>query len=243
MPKRKRSSKISAPVVSQNLKRMILGMRHKKMRKFYRYSKSRPNRNMHHFSRYTNDVRQNCTGTTFPFAIGYKFEDLKGYTDFTGLYDRYMITCVVHKFRLVSNPDATWKLNNPTVDSNVNGATTYVNSTNWYPKLWLCPDYDDAVAEAIDSLQERAKTKCIILRPNQHYKHVVRPAVTVQTYRTALSAGYAPKWNQWIDAAQTDVPHYGLKCVIDTSAQDPVDTQPFILEYTTKVYFKMKDVR
>lgn len=191
-------------------------------------------RNCHAFRRFCADQRINCTGTTQSFTIEYLFQNIVNPTDFADLYDRYMITCVVHKFRLVNNPDAA-HTHNFSAHSD--------NSTNWFPKLWYCPDYDDSNTETLQELQQRAKTKCKILRPNQMYKVVVRPAVTVQTYRTLSTTGYAPKWGQWIDMGQRDVPHYGLKCVIDTSAQDPTDTRPFIVEYTTQYFFKCKDVR
>ena len=191
-----------------------------------------PSRNRHSFKRYAADVRVNTTGTTSSHAITYTFQNMVQSSDFTDLYDRYMITCIVHKFRLVNNPDAAFKHNNE--------AAQVWNTSNFFPKLWYCPDYDDANTE---TLQQRAQTKCVVLRPNQHYKVVVKPAVTIQAYRTALSTGYAPKWRQWIDMGDVDVPHYGLKFVVDTSAQDPVDTQPLIVEYTTQYYFTCKDVR
>lgn len=191
-------------------------------------------RNMHCFRRYCADARVNCTGTTESFAIQYLFQNVVNPNDFADLYDRYMITCVVHKFRLVNNPDAA---------STHNFTAHTDNSTNWFPKLWYCPDYDDNNTETLQELQQRAKVKCMVLRPNQQYTVVVRPAVTVQAYRTLTTTGYSPKWKQWIDMGQRDVPHYGLKCVIDTSAQDPTDTRPFIVEYTTQMFFKCKDVR
>lgn len=202
-------------------------------RKRARMSRSLVSRNCHSFKRFTADTRVNTTGTTSSHAIEYLFQNIINPNDFADLYDRYMITCVVHKFRLVNNPNSTWRI----VDANAQ------NGTNWFPKLWYCPDYDDSATETLQELQQRAKTKCMVLQPNKQYKVVVKPAVTVQTYRTTTTTGYAPKWKQWIDMGQRDVPHYGLKFVVDTSAQDPVDTNPFIVEYTTQYFFKCKDVR
>lgn len=196
-------------------------------------------RNMHSFKRFAADTRVNTTGTTSSHAIEYLFQNIINPNDFADLYDRYMITCVVHKFRLINNPNSTTKLNQPAADS----TTSFLNSTNFYPKLWYCPDYDDSSTETLQELQQRAKTKCMVLQPNKQYKIVVKPAVTIQTYRTTTTTGYSPKWKQWIDMGQRDVPHYGLKFVVDTSAQDPVDTSPFIVEYTTQYFFKCKDVR
>lgn len=189
-------------------------------------------RNCHAFRRFAADTRVNTTGTTSSHTIEYKFSDMVNPNDFADLYDRYMLTCVVHKFRVVNNPDATWYTN-----------TANASATNWFPKLWYCPDYDDSSTETLQQLQQRAQTRCKVLQPNRQYKVVVKPAVTIQTYRTTTTTGYAPKWRQWIDMGQQDVPHYGLKFVVDTSAQDPQDTQPFIVEYTTQFFFMCKDVR
>lgn len=193
------------------------------------------NRNVHSFRRYAADTRVNTTGTTSSHSIEYLFQNIINPNDFADLYDRYMITCVVHKFRLVNNPDAAFKHNNE--------AAQVWNTSNFFPKLWYCPDYDDSSTETLQELQQRSKTKCMVLQPNKQYKIVVKPAVTIQTYRTTTTTGYAPKWKQWIDMGQRDVPHYGLKFVVDCSAQDPVDTQPFIVEYTTQYFFTCKDVR
>lgn len=207
-------------------------------RKMARKSRSNTvSRNVHSFRRYAADTRVNTTGTTSSHAIEYLFQNIINPNDFADLYDRYMITCVVHKFRLVNNPTVATQLN-----AQVTG-TPWGNSTNWFPKLWYCPDYDDSTTETLQELQQRAKTKCMVLQPNKQYKIVVKPAVTIQTYRTTTTTGYAPKWKQWIDMGQRDVPHYGLKFVVDCSAQDPADTQPFIVEYTTQYFFTCKDVR
>ena len=198
-----------------------------------------PSRNCHSFKRFAADTRVNTTGTTSSHAIEYLFQNIINPNDFADLYDRYMITCVVHKFRLVNNPNAIGYTNTNVLY----GTNQGTNMTNWYPKLWYCPDYDDSSTETLQELQQRAKTKCMVLQPNKQYKIVVKPAITIQTYRTTTTTGYAPKWKQWIDMGQRDVPHYGLKFVVDTSAQDPTDVQPFIVEYTTQYFFKCKDVR
>lgn len=201
-----------------------------------------PSRNMHSFRRFTNEERHSVTGTTASFSYECLFNTVRGASEFADLYDRYMITCVVMKFRLVNNPSATLSLNN-TGGSGSNVNTVAFANSNWYPCMYYCKDYDDSAAETLQQLQERANTKRIILQPNKFYKIVLRPACTVQTYATAFGTGYAPKWKQWIDMAQQNVPHYGLKYVIDCSALDPADTQPFVIERTTQVFFKCKDVR
>lgn len=190
-------------------------------------------RNMHSFKRYCDVLPVDITGSTYNLGLVFKLEDVKGVTDFADLYDRYKLTTVVLRFKLVSNPYTANYLNN----------LQQGNHSNWFPKLWYCPDYDDNATETLDALKERAKTKCVVLHPNKIMKIVIKPAVTVQTYRTATSTGYAPTWNQWIDMANRDVPHYGLKFSVDTCGIDPSDTYPFKLEIDRQYYFSCKDVR
>lgn len=201
------------------------------------------NRNVHAFKRMATVTNVDVGGTEYAFAEQFTFGAITGAAEFAALYDRYMITRVVLRVRILNTPSAAWKINNPAVDTNVNGANTYVNSTNWFPRLFSCPDYDDANAETVTQLKERSKTSFRVLKPNSYLKYVIKPAVTVQTYRTALAAGYAPKWNQWIDMNTTDVPHYGMKFALDSSGLDPSDSQPFKLEIERTYYFKCKDVR
>jgi hypothetical protein len=193
--------------------------------------------NEHSYKRYTDVLPVDITGTTYALGLVFKLEDVNGATDFADLYDRYMITTVVLKFKLVTNPDSAWGLNNAT------GTIDTRQGTNWFPKLWYCPDYDDNSSETLAQLKERSQTKWKVLRPNKEIKIVVKPAVTIQTYRTATTTGYAPKWKQWIDMAQRDVPHYGLKFVVDGCGLDPSENQPFKMEIDRRYYFTCKDVR
>lgn len=194
--------------------------------------------NVHSFRRMANSQFETVTGTGLSGALTFSLSDTINYTEFDVLYDRYMITAVVIKFRIVNNPDATSYLN-----TTWTGGTGGSNQTNWFPRLFYCKDYDDASPETLAQLRERAKTKMVVLKPNRYHKVVVKPACLIQAYYTALGAGYAPKWKQWIDMAQNSLPHYGLKYNIDCSGENPVDTSPFKVEIEKTYYFKCKDVR
>lgn len=193
----------------------------------------RPSRNCHAFKRWGNVERYDCSAAANLGAMVFSLSDIVGYAEFEALYDRYMITCVVLRFRIINNPNATWPLNTGTAN----------NATNWFPRLFYCPDYDDNSAESVATLRERSGTKMKILKPNQYIKVVVKPACTIQTYYTTTGAGYAPKWKQWIDMGQSGVPHYGLKWAVDCSNVDPSDTYPFKFEIEKQYYFKCKDVK
>lgn len=194
-------------------------------------------RNVHAFRRSCNSITEDVTGLGLSGALTFKLSDTINYSEFDVLYDRYMITMVVVKVRIVNNPDATWALN-----TNPSGGVGN-NTTNWFPRLFYCKDYDDSTAETLPQLRERAKTKMVVLKPNMYHKIVIRPSVLVQSYYTSLSTGYVPKWNQWVDMGQNGLPHYGLKYNLDCSGINPSDSYPFKLEWETTYYFKCKDVR
>jgi len=198
--------------------------------------------NTHSFSRYTAATNSVIDSTELDVGYEFKFSDMVAFSEFSNLFDRYKIDRVVQTFQLVNNPDATYALN-VLGTANTNAATSYVNSTNFYPKMWYIHDYDDSNAESIGTLKERVGVKCRILQPNKVIKISTKPAIAIQTYKTALTAGYGPKWGQYIDMQTTDVPHYGLKVAFDTNAQDPTDTAPFRVRVETKYYFTCKDVR
>jgi hypothetical protein len=163
--------------------------------------------------------------------MNFQLADIINVAEFTTLFDRYRITGVQLTFMLVTNPDAGNPLN-----VNVGG-----NNSNFYPKLWWVRDYDDGNAITLSQMRERETCKHKILRPNSEIKIFLKPAALLQTYRTALTTGYAPKWKQWIDLGQTDVPHYGFKFVVDMDGNVPNGT--FYIRMEKKYYFQCKDVR
>lgn len=228
--KRKRDSSFK-----KGFKRVKMIGRSMRRPRFSKY-KSRPNRNMHAFKRWaqSNTVIGGSTSAGLGFAEAFTFNQLPSYTEFDVLYDRYMITTVVLKIQLIQNPDASY----------YTASTTTVNAANWYPKFWYYPDYDDNTApSSLDEVKQNARAKHFVLQPNREYKVVVKPAVNIQAYRTSTTTGYAPKWNQWIDIAQTDVPHYGWKYFIDYNDITPQAAQRPSVRIERLFYFKCKDVR
>jgi len=190
--------------------------------------------NTHRFSRWTaaTDYAVSTGTTERDVGMHFTFDEMINYNEFTNLFDRYRIDRVILKFQLLANPDSDHIINN----------TAAANSLNFYPKLWWIKDYDDGNADTIASLKERVGVKCRVLRPNSMISIAVKPSILSLTYRTALASGYAPRWNQWIDAVNTDVPHYGLKFCIDTNGYTNA-TYGFTMRLEKKIYFTMKDVR
>lgn len=233
MPKRARSvSKARKSAVS---KRFAASRLVRPMRTVYqRRGSYRPrgfSLNTHHFSRFSAANTLDMTGTEQPLSFEFKLSDLYTYSEFTSLFDKYRLDKAVVYIQMISNPDAAM---------NTNVTNTY-NSNNWYPKMWYINDHDDSATTSVAAIKERVGVKCCVMRPNKVKKIVVKPACAVQLYRTATTTGYGPKYGQFIDMANSDVPHYGLKTVFDTLGIDPAGTYSF--RYEWKLYFTCKDVQ
>lgn len=238
MPKRRSSSQLGFARRKRARSAMSSAVRRAGPRRpirIMRISRSRVgSRNCHSFVRYTPASSFQCAypNTELDQASFLTFNGLVNYSEFTPLYDRYMITGIQYCFQLLNSPDA---VNDPGGSSNT--------TTTFYPKLWWCPDYDDSGAETLTSLYQRAKVRHVVMRPNKEVKIFVKPATLTQTYATATSTGYAPKWKTWIDMDQVNVPHYGLKWIFDCNGIQTATGHPWYLRLETKVYFKCKDVR
>lgn len=224
MPKRARSSsKTARRPKRRGMRRTGIVRRSKRNLNF---------RGKHNFTRYTAAVQYQCAlANEHDVGMHFAFDQMINYGEFTVLFDRYCINRVTLTFQLVNNPDAGTAMN----------LTTPLNSLNYYPKIWYVYDSDDANPLTLSQIKERESVKCRILRPNAVVKINVRPAVLLQTYRTALTTGYAPKWGQYIDCGQPEVPHYGLKFVIDMIGNVPAAN--FYVRQEAKYHFTLKDVR
>lgn len=191
--------------------------------------------NVHSFRRWAGQAAYNFASPNVELDVTHNFQigNIVNPTEFSSLYDRYMITGVLVRIRLINNPDAAQFPN----------LTTGGNPGNIYPRLWYCPDYDDNATETVSELKERSRTKMRVMHPDRDIKIFVRPAVNAQLYRTAVTTGYSPKWKQWVDFAQTDVPHYGLKWAAEIAGFSPVASYPYSFTVNFCYYFKCKDTR
>lgn len=141
-------------------------------------------------------------------------------TEFSNLYDQFMITYVVHKFFLEVDPSAQ------------------TAATAVFPKLYYVRDQDSLGLLTLDEMRERSNCKIKILRPDRPIVVKYKPNLLQEVYRGAVSTTYSPKWNTWIDMSNTDASHFGLIFAIDTFTNTN-----YKLNVQTKVYFACKNSR
>lgn len=168
-------------------------------------------------------------------ALAFRFADLKNTSEFSNLFDRYMITGVRVQFQLITNPDANIQLQ----------STSVLNAANWYPKLWYAIDHDDSNIITISQIQEYTTAKCKVLRPNSITKVYIPFPRTTGSVSTAATTvpGYVNRPG-YMDMAQRDVDHYALKWAVDfLNINTSAATSPYAVKIDVKYYFKCKDPR
>lgn len=161
-----------------------------------------------------------------------KLTDIPDYADYLPLFDAYKITKAILYIRMVTNPDGAVV---------PNSATT--NQNTWFLDVAATADDDDNTAAFNwQDLQQYAKVKTRILKPGQWFRYPFRPALQIQTYRTATSTGYIPKRNQWVDLGQPEVPHYGVKWIVQSPGSGAL-TQTCSIEIKLKIFAVFKNSR
>lgn len=239
MPGKRKSSSVSSyakrRATGTARRRMIRGMRVPKKHLKPKLTQG----TVYRYTRYATDPLDiDLNSTSQAYGSEFALQNVKSYSEFSSLYDTFMITGVQMKIYLISNPSSALVTNN-------NGGTplsALFNPTNWYPKLWYINDTDDSVAVSLSSMRERQGVKVKVLKPDKPVTLFIRPSVAVQTYRTLTTTGFAPK-RMYLDMATGyNVPHYGFKYAFDTNGIDPQDTYPFKIRIEYKYYLKFKGV-
>jgi len=195
------------------------GSKNKASPKGRMYRKSTPNKrilgtgSIYKFSRWA----ANITGTTsatapnmkisFPAggsaytqALTMQLANLPNATDFQNLFDMYKIDKVDFVFSLIQNPDNT--------QSSVNLTDAY------YPRMWYVYDADDANPIGLDAIRQVQGARYRMLKPNEFVKLSVVPKFQSLSYKTSTSEGFRPSTG-FLDIQDTDIPHFGLKVVVD----------------------------
>lgn len=181
---------------------------------------------VHYFKRHFAQISPGSfvgSGTYLPYLNAYSFNlaQLPNYTEYTALFDKFMISHIQLRFYLNIDPAAQSAV----------GAS--------YPKLYYCNDHDDAVAPTtLNDLREHTKCKEAVLYPNKCVKVNIKPAVLAEIYRSAGNVTWTSKWRQFIDCAQPTTPHYGLKWGIDNFTNTN-----YTLNIEGTMWFACKDAR
>lgn len=192
--------------------------------------------NVHRFVRWepqdppTNTLSCNfgISGTSAKGVL-FKLNNVTNHSEFTNLYDHYMITGV--KVYFDYSPDY----------SAATSTDTNIANGMYMPKLWIRRDYDDVNTPTLADMTESNQAFCIRFRPNKTSHSIfLKPACLNLVWRNASSTdGYASKWRQWIDCGNPDAEHFGLKLLAQGLASNNLGT----ITIRCKYYLAFKNVR
>ena len=167
--------------------------------------------NVHQYRRYAR-VDSLSLGSNVPGEAtkGFSFsvDQVTQWTEFGALYDQYKINYITLKLMWSPKTSLSVDPNNP--------------GQSIYPVLYYYNDYDDdAAPSSLANIRERSNLRTVRISPNRTINIIVKPAISMMMYRSATTTGYGPKWNQKIDVATPDVPHYGLKMCVSYLPNQP----------------------
>lgn len=215
-------------MVFRKVKKTRRVFRKRNYRRRRRFNRKRPNiyksltSKVYRFKRIVNfpDIDVSQVG---PVALAFapSLSQLPDYTDFTNLFDRYMIYKIVFRF----------------VPRDI---TSVVSSYHIYtPYLHSVIDHDDDnIPTTLASIEQYSSyRKTIATKP---HKRIFSPAVLSMMYESAITTGYSPQFRRWLSTNDTICPHYGIKIWID-QVNDIAAT--FKWTPTVTYYMLFKDVK
>ena len=155
----------------------------------------------------------------------FKLDDINQAASYKELFDSFIIKKIVAEIR--------YDITTSTMIANNVGNPVY-------PLLLIKNDHNDVNANNYQTMLEASKTRQVQMRPGSKISHVLKPAVQVEAYKTALSSAYQPKWNCELRSIDSSTPHYGLKLQLKTAPGNAnVDLGKIHITY--KMYFTMKN--
>lgn len=160
------------------------------------------------------------TGESFVFRLS----DLIQAPEFTRLFDSYRINGVKITMAPLTNSSIT------------------VNPSY---KMLMAIDLDDDTTPTANSLLQRANVKIRTVTSGgsnpQVFSAFLRPRYLTQLYETGTTTGYGQgARKQWLDTADSQIPHYGFKVVWDT---DPTLNYDVVWQFYFTYYIEFKSLR
>jgi len=152
-------------------------------------------------------------------SIGFTFSQIPLSTEFTTLFDQYIIDRVSVKFV-------------------PNKSDNQVGSTSDMGIFYLVTDYDDLNSPtSVDQMLQYAD--CRIIRPLYSFTKKIVPKVTQALYGGGVFSSYGSS-RSWVDVASNNVQHYGMKYWWESSYGTPPNTR---IDVFVTYYFRCKGLR
>lgn len=143
------------------------------------------------------DLPGNAVYNPYQGALSTSLAQVTNSAEFTALYDQYMITYVKYMFYLEVDPSAQ-------------AAASAI-----YPKLYMTREQDNSTVNSMNEMRERGNLQIRVMNPNRPVVVGFKPNLLEQQWYNGVTNGFTPVYNKWLDQANANVPHYGLKFNID----------------------------
>jgi len=196
---------------------------------------ARVNRMIHSFKRMVSLGTYTATATSVtdtPVAKAFSFQltDLPNVTEYSSLFDQYKISGV--QLRIV-----------PKVAMTTQGSSTGTIQTVGYGQVVTAIDFDDAAnPTAKDELLQYQNAK--VTQASRLHTRFIKPRILDTVWVNSISSGYQSVRPGWVDLANTNMPHYGIKLWVDAPANSGGTTSSSVAYDVYAVYyFKCKNTR
>lgn len=160
-----------------------------------------------------------------PFSMTFTLSQLASYTEFTNLFDSYKINGVKVLVRSFANTD---------------GALSF-------PMPWIeCwNDHDNSVLPTVALSREimGVKHKYFSSSKNVISMYVKPKPIIESTGTTTSISAITPKYSQWIDCADSDIQHYGIKGIIHNYTLPTTNAGNNRLEFDVAMNVSFKDIQ
>jgi len=149
------------------------------------------------------------------------------FSTFAALYDVYRIDAV--EFTIAPRASVEVAI----------GGTMGPAATQNICKIIVTVDHDDAnVPTNYNTLREYGNSKEYYCREGKELKIVFKPAVAMQIYN-GITAANSERFSPWVDVANVDVPHYGIKIAVAGTAI----ANQFTADISARYLLSFKQVR
>lgn len=140
--------------------------------------------------------------------IDVSLSQMQGANDWRNIYDYYRINHAT----IIFTPKMTTSVNKPYDD------TTTGNTINIVPDFFTSIDRDSNTAPASITAMELRRHRKNPATKQVVYKFV--PTRLKQVYKSSTTTGYVCDSNisEWVDCANDDIPHYGLKYLLTSAS-------------------------
>lgn len=169
-------------------------------------------------------LTQTPISKSFSFALA----DLPNVAEYTGLFDQYKLTGISLKII-------------PRASQFQGAASGTVNAIGYNPVITAL-DFDDAATPSSKEVLMQYGS-CKFTGSNRIHKRYFKPKILQPAWVNAISSGYASERAKWIDIANTNVAHYGLKWWVDAPALGASSESSISFNVMATYYFMMKNTR